>query len=36
MVKENICITDKATGWGILFFKDGIKIKENVQHLLVV
>ena len=32
IVKENICIIDKARGWGILLFKEGIKIAENFQH----
>ena len=35
-VKKNICIIEKARGWGILLFKEWMKIEENVWTLIKV
>ena len=36
IVKENTCINNKARQWNILLFREALKIKGNVRHLIVV
>ena len=36
IVKGNTCIINKARQWDILLFREALKIKGNVRHLIVV
>ena len=36
IVKGSTCIINKARQWDILLFREALKIKGNVRHLIVV
>ena len=36
IVKGNTCIINKARQWDILLFREALRIKGNVRHLIVV